>query len=429
MAARKDPARWGSGPGTAASAGGSAPTDLASMRRSNMALILRYLRDHGGRSRAALAAGTGLSKATMSSLVADLVSRGLVAEGELHRRGTVGRPGQTITLAGSGVGGVGVEVNVDHLVLVVLDLTGSSLVEVSRPLDTVHLEPLEVVEQVADLVRGVLETVRASDVLPVGMTVAAPGFVEVDSGAIRLAPNLGWRDVPLAAELGSRLGGSVPFVRVENDAKLGAVAELAQLAGTGIDDLLYIAGDVGVGGGIISRGQILYGADGFAGEIGHMPLDPEMPVCVCGRRGCWETMVGLSALMRRAADPDDPVRDAGRPLEDRLLELRRRAEDGDERTLAALAAVADGLGTGVAVLVDALNPAMVVLGGYFSWFEEHLVAPVQEVIVSRRLTTSADTCPVVGSRLGLTSSARGAAYHSLEAVFEDPTLVPVRAPA
>ena len=166
--------------------------------------------------------------------------------------------------------------------------------------------------------------------------------------------------------------------RLNTTRSSGAVAELAQLAGSEVHDLLYISGDVGVGGGIISAGQIMRGAQGSAGEIGHMPLDPARRQCACGRRGCWETMVGLAAFLRLAADESDPVHNPGRPLEDRLRELRRRAEDGDERTLSALATVAEGLGTGVSILVDVLNPGLVVLGGYFAWFEEQLIVPVAE---------------------------------------------------
>jgi predicted NBD/HSP70 family sugar kinase len=134
-------------------------------------------------------------------------------------------------------------------------------------------------------------------------------------------------------------------------------------------------------------------------------------------------MVGLAAFLRLAADESDAVHNPGRPLEDRLRELRRRAVDGDQRTLSALSTIADGLGVGVSILVDVLNPGLVVLGGYFAWFEEQLIGPVAELVVERRLNTTAAVCRVVGSSLGLTSAARGGAHYSLDLVFQDPSVV------
>jgi predicted NBD/HSP70 family sugar kinase len=398
-------------------------TDPASMRRANTGLILRHLRDHGGRSRARLAAETGLSKATMSTLIANLVERGLVVEGQPDRVGAVGRPGLTVSLDGRLVCGLGVEINVDYLSLTAVDLSGNAIRESTRPIDAVNLPVADVIARVADLLAEALTSLRAAGVQCVAITVAAPGFTDSDTGVVRLAPNLGWHDVTLVEDLEKLLGQGIPPISAHNDAKLGAVAEQAQLAGRGVNDLLYISGDVGVGGGIIAGGVLLRGAQGFAGEIGHMPLDPAMRQCACGRRGCWETMVGLAAFLRLAAEESDPVHNPSMPLDERLRELRRRAEAGDERTLSALGAIAEGLGDGVSILVDVLNPGLVVLGGYFPWFEEQLITPVAELVVKRRLYTTTEVCRVVGSTLGLTSAARGGAHYSLERVFQDPSVV------
>jgi predicted NBD/HSP70 family sugar kinase len=393
------------------------------MRRSNTGLILRHLRDHGGRSRATLATETGLAKSTMTTLISDLVAWGLVREGEPERGGAPGRPGMVVTLDGRGVCGVGVEINVDYLCLVAVDLAGTVIRESTTPIDAAGMPAAQTIARVGEVLVEALASLGSSGTRTLGVTIAAPGFTDKETGVVRLAPNLGWRDVALADEVARLLGDDGPPVRAENDAKLGAVAEQAQLAGSGVDDLLYITGDVGVGGGIITGGRLLRGADGFAGEIGHMPLDPAMRQCACGRRGCWETMVGLAPFLRLAADEDDPVRRADRPLEERLRELRRRSDDGDERTRGALAQIAGGLGTGVSILADVLNPRRIVLGGYFAWFPDELVAPVADLVLARRLNAEAQVPAVVGSRLGLTSAARGGAHHSLEAVFSDPTLV------
>ena len=122
--------------------------------------------------------------------------------------------------------------------------------------------------------------------------------------------------------LRTRIGLDCP-VRVENDANLSAIAEWAMGSEARTPDLVYLTGEVGVGGGVIVAGQLLRGAGGLSGEVGHTSLgDPDV-VCGCGRRGCWETAVGLGALLREAADPDDPVRDPARDLETRLAEIAR----------------------------------------------------------------------------------------------------------
>lgn len=406
---------------------GSAPTaragraDQASMRRTNMGLILRHLRDHGGQSRARVASQTGLSKATMSSLIGDLVDRGLVTEGELERGGSVGRPGLALHLDGHHVAGIGLEINVDYLSVTALDLTGQVLVEATRPIDTVVLTVAEVVAAVADLLTTTMKSLKARGVRPVTIAVAAPGSIDPERGRVMFAPNIGWRDVSLVSDLSRRLGRSAPPVVIENDAKLGAVAEHAEVLAAGINDLVYLTGDVGVGGGIIVEGRVLRGASGFAGEVGHIPLDPAMRRCACGRRGCWETMVGLAAFMRLAADPGDPVLDPSRPLEERLGEILLRAEQGDRRTLDALAAIAAGLAAGISLLTDVFDPRLIVLGGYFAFFGEHLLGPIRDILRERALT---DSVPEVSaSTLGLTSAARGGAHLALETVFRDPGAV------
>ena len=408
--------------------GGGGRADQASTRRRNLGLIMRHLRDNGGSYRAQIAAETGLSKATASTLIADLVARGLVSEGEISARGAVGRPGLTVTLDSQGVCGIGIEVNADYLCVVVAGLSGEVIEYLTEAIEVPPDAPEEVADRMGRLLNRVLDDCRAAGRRPAGVTIAAPGVIDPRTGSVRLAPNLGWRDVPLTALVDKRLGGQLP-VLIENDAKLGALAEHARVARDGVHDLLYITGDIGVGGGIISGGALLRGADGFAGEIGHMPLDPQQRQCNCGRRGCWEKAIGLPTFLELAADADDPVRDARRPLEDRLTELRGRADEGDTRTTAAIGQIAQLLGTGVSIVVDVLNPQLVVLGGYFAWFGASIVEPVTVILESRRIGQLANPVAVAISDSGLAAAARGGAHLALGSVFDDPTLVDVVEPA
>lgn len=401
-----------------------APADLATVRRSNLGLVLRHLRDAGSMSRARIAQETGLNKATVSSLVAELTDRGLVSAGDVHRGGSVGRPGLIVHLDGATVCGIGVELNVDYAAVLVLDLRGEVLFEHRVALDVPALGPGATLEAVAGLVGEAAAAAAARGADPVGVTVAVPGLVHSRDGVVSYAPNIGWRDVPVLEGLRARIDLDCPL-RVENDANLSAIAEWVMGAEARASDLVYLTGEVGVGGGVIVAGRLLRGASGLSGEVGHTALGDPDAVCGCGRRGCWETVVGLAALLRNAADPGDPVRDPARDLETRLAEIAQRADAGDRRTLAALQRVGTGLGTGAAVLINLFNPQVIILGGYFALLGRFLTDAMTGELRSRVFGPDLAGARVVLSTLGFTAAVRGGAHVALESVFDDPTLVPL----
>ena len=188
-------------------------------------------------------------------------------------------------------------------------------------------------------------------------------------------------------------------------------------------DILVIFGEVGLGGGIVADGRLLRGHQGYAGEFGHMIVDPQGRRCGCGRIGCWETVAGLRALLDAATDADDPVRDPALGLEARLAELNRRADLGDTRTLAALARVGGWIGVGAAILTNALDPAAIVLSGYLAEVGRHLRAAVEAQLEAGVLAPRAGGTRVELSTLGFTAAVRGGATLALESVFADPTRV------
>lgn len=412
-------------PGAGVSRLGTGRIDQATMRSAHLGLILRHLRTHGGRSRARLAAETGLSKATMTSLIQELADRGLVTESAPDRDGTVGRPGLTVRLDGRRVAAVGVEINVDYLAVTAVDLTGAVIRESSAPIASAALSVAAVLDRIAVAVRRVLDSLKDAGLVVVGLTAAPPGVIDYHTGTVRFAVNLGWRDIPLVAELRERLGEAALPIHLENDAKLAAVAEFTGYDARGVSDLLFLTSDVGVGAGIIAGGQLVRGWSGFSGEVGHLPLDPHQRSCNCGRRGCWEKAVGLAAFLELAAEPADPVQDLSLPLQDRMTELHRRAAAGDERTTTALAQLVEGLAGGLSILVDVLNPQLVVLGGYYAHFGDYLLEPVAARLASRQMDEGSRVELAV-SRLGVNAAALGGALSGLDRVFADPTVVAVR---
>jgi predicted NBD/HSP70 family sugar kinase len=400
---------------------GQRVADRRSVRRHNLSLVLRHLRDAGPRSRARIAAHTGLNKATVSSLVGELAERRLVADGR-SERGAIGRPGQAVNLDGASVSGVGAEINVDYVAVAVLDLVGRVVTERRLGMDTVQLGPGPVMDGLATLVRETLDAPDVHGRTVVGLTLAVPGLVRIADGRLVEAPNLGWRDVSVGSLLQERLGPLDCAIRVDNEANLAAMAEYAERRGT-VRHLVLLAGTVGVGAGIVVDGRVLRGADGFGGEVGHLPLDKPGALCGCGRRGCWETRVGLGALLQGIADIADSVLDPTLDVEQRLGEVVRRAEAGDRRTLDALDQVGTWLGRGAATIANVVNPELIALGGYVAAIAPWVVEPMRREFAAG-VIADPDRCAIEVSPLAFAGAVRGAAEQALDAVFADPTMAP-----
>jgi predicted NBD/HSP70 family sugar kinase len=251
--------------------------------------VLRLLRDSGPHSRSRIAAETGLPKPSISSLISELIDLGLVRETYEERLGSVGRPALLIELDGRALCGIGAEIGVNFVSASALALHGKPVYERRLAVDVPAEGPDVVLGHITMLIREALGAIRES--APggrcVGLTVASPGVVDIEKGVTQYAPNIGWHEVPVLAELRARLGPQSPPLALENDAKLGAIAEYLVVQDRDIHDMLYVADEVGVGGGIVSGGRLLRGSTGHSGEMGHMPLDPGGTPCGCGRRGCW----------------------------------------------------------------------------------------------------------------------------------------------
>jgi predicted NBD/HSP70 family sugar kinase len=382
------------------------------VRRHNLGVVLRHVAEHGPRSRAAIAQETGLNKTTVSSLVGELIDFGLVRETEIELRGTVGRPALPVELSGKRVVGLGMELGVDFLAVRAADLTGE---ERHRALVTGDNRGRPVEDVLADLARLAADGLTAleeQDVQTAGAVIALPGLVDSD-GRLLVAPNLGWTDVSVPDQIADRLGDPPFPVQAENEANLGALAELWEGAGREFADFIYVSGELGVGAGIIVGGEPFRGAHGFGGELGHTTVDPDGDMCACGNRGCLETRVALGAMLRAAGL--DPAA--------RVTDLAARARDGDEQTQRALADAGRWLGIGVASAANLLNPRGVVVGGYFATLAEWLLPGLREELDARVLAAEWDPPRVVISALGAEAAVRGASALALRRVFADPGLV------
>ena len=402
----------------------SVPADQATVRRLNLGLLMRSLASGGPRSRARLAEDTGLNKATVSSLVTELVDRGLAVEGIIQRSG-VGRPGRTIEVNTAMVRCIGLELNVDYLAGVITDLTGRVLARRRLNLPMVELGPARAMGKVAELADSLVQDCGAVTGQVQTLNLSLPGLIDIDAGVLAYGPNLAWRQVDVVHTLMGRLRWPGTRIGVDNDANLGAMAEYASGPSAGAANLLYLVGEIGVGVGMIIDGRILRGATGFAGEVGHMPIGDPGVQCGCGRRGCWETAVGMNAVVEAVADADDGLRNGN--MAARLQQIVERAESGDPRTLTALGETGRRLGIGASVLANLLDPEVIIFGGHFAALQHYLAPAVQTEMRSRVLGGDVMACRIEFSTLGFEAPALGAAHAGIDALINDPTLVAVPA--
>jgi predicted NBD/HSP70 family sugar kinase len=410
--------------GTTARVAGQRHAGQLGRRGENMAALLGLLRTEGPWSRARLAETSGLSRATVASVVDDLASRGLVVLGDRRADGSPGRPGQSVGLDGRSLWGLGLQVGGRHVAAVGLDLSGRIVFDRRTAIPEGTDDWREVVAHLAGLIDAARGAADEHGARLLEAQVAVPGLVDAAHDVVVTAPNLGWQNLAVADEVTSQLSSAVS-VRVANDANLTAVAEHAYGTVAGTPDLVVLTGELGVGAGIVVQGRALSGAEGYAGEVGHVQIDPAGRDCACGRRGCWETMVGFRAVLQVAATGDDPVRDPAVDVEVRVDDIARRAAEGDTRTLHALQAVGVDLGRGAAWLVNVFNPGALVLAGYFAPLAPYLIEAMRGEMAPRILIPGLGGCRVVQSALGFTAPARGGAHLALSSVFADPTGVEV----
>ena len=393
-----------------------APADQTTVRRANLSIVLRQVASAGPRSRAQVAADTGLTRGTVSSLVSELIALDLLREtGEATAPRGVGRPGVAVELADVVVG-VGLEINVDYLAVSVEDMTGAVRYERRVYRDNRGSSPGPVLDRLAKTARAALDAASSDGLRPVGVSVAVPGLVEEASGTVVFAPNLGWSDLPVSEELEARL--ELP-VHVENESNLAALAEHWTGAAVGIDDFVCVFGEVGVGGGVVLGGRLFRGSHGFGGEFGHVSVDPGGRRCACGSRGCVETLVGEEAIARAAG-----LSPAKRRFGSLTDELVRGAESGTPRVLEALADTGRWLGIALASTFNVLDVQAVILGGCFGPLSPWLVDDVRRTLEERSLAARSGAFEVLSSAFGDGAAVRGAAALSLRRVLDQPWTVP-----
>lgn len=373
------------------------PADQQTVRRHNLGLIVAAVAEQPG-SRAALAQRTGLTKATVSSLVDSLLSQGILVEGDAPTA-RVGRPARPVSLNPAGPPALGLEINVDYLAACLLDLTGAVRAQSVVAVDNRKRPPAEIVQQLLNLAH----TLPLPTPL-LGVALAVPGVVGPDQLLVR-APNLpGLTGAPLAAPLAAGLGSSA--VLVDNEANFGALGCQRGLHPGG--DYVYVSGEIGVGAGLVVHGALFRGTSGYAGELGHVVVRDDGPPCACGGQGCVEQYAGQDVLVRQAgvADP------AG---------LEAAVEAGEPAATAAVTEAGRALGVGLASLLNVLDLPRVVLGGIYARLFD-AITPSLQAELDRRVLSGVRP-ELLRSAVGGDAAVLGAAGAVVERALRDPSVL------
>lgn len=387
---------------------------------SNLGALLRHVHLSGPLSRTALAERMGLNRSTIKALIAELTAAGLVREEPPTDTGRPGRPSLVVRPERNRAYVLAFDVAVDRLLAARVDLGGHIVerYEAVRPRAGPDLEM--VVDVLARFGQRLYQSAPDKAVC-VGIGASYCGMIRPGDGMVRYGPDLGWVDQAFGAELGRRLGIGLP-VAVGNEAHLGAQAEQQRGAGIGLQNLIYLHGDVGVGGGIIVGGSLLAGEGGYGCEVGHMVINPyDGRQCLCGSRGCFEAEVGERAMLDLAGRPATEFgREAVRSVVD-------DADRGDPAAQEAVRRVGDWLGIGVANLVNLFNPGMVIFGGMLRDVYPAATAQVRARIAANVLPVARERVRLRISGLGYDTTLVGAAELGFAPLLADPLAALARA--
>ncbi|KQY46040.1 ROK family protein [Cellulomonas sp. Root137] len=379
----------------------------AQMRDQNLGVVLRGIVDAAEPlSRAQLAASEDLARATVSGLVDHLIEARLVRELDPTQTQRAGRPAVPLAPARATVAGVGMEVNVDYLGVRALDLAGDVLAEHVELDDLRGADAADVLDRLAALAEPVIEGLRSAGVRVAGTALALPGLVDRVTGPLRVAPNLGWRDVDVVGVVSAHPALHAFPPRVANEANLAARAEAH--ARRGSPSFAYVSGEVGIGGAIVLDGEIFPGRHGWSGEIGHIVVD-----AFRGPRasdGSLEALAGQDAMLRAAGLPSTAGLDV---LLDALA-------TGDPRATAAVAQAARALGVALASVANVVDVGEVVLGGTFGQLFDHVHDEVSARLDELVIFAPWSPLTVSPARAGQYPAMTGGALAALARVLADP---------
>ncbi|HET7463457.1 MAG TPA: ROK family transcriptional regulator [Longimicrobium sp.] len=385
----------------------------------NRQIVLNLVREYQPISRADLARRMEVARGIVTPLVNELIEHGLLVEGATGASPR-GRKPTLLHVRSHDRLTVAVDVRLSETQIMLADFSGRAL---ATELLATPARPDALVQALALRIRRLLDA-HAADGECQGIGMAVPGMVDRTTGKLVNAPTLGWRDVDLRGALEKAV--ELP-VHVERDAVACALAQMwmGQGAADGQDSFAYVTFSDGVGAGLVVGGHVVRGHRDAAGEFGHIPLALDGPACLCGSRGCWEAYTSNPAVVARYLGRELATRDSYTEVRRSRLtvaDVIARARAGDTAARTALETTGRYMGLGLAAIVNALNPARIVVGGEIAAAWDLIGPQVQEALAERTLTQGAAATPVIPEPHDEQTRLRGAAALVVAPVFAAPNI-------
>ncbi|WP_066043330.1 ROK family transcriptional regulator [Herbiconiux solani] len=381
-------------PGTTFSRRSANPGSQAALRKLNQQRIVHTLLQAGSLTQAELSRQTGLSTATVSNIVKSMVERGLLTTAPTT---SSGRRALSVSLSGDDTIAAGIDIGRSHVRVVLCTIDHKVVAERWQPLPLGHEADfaLEVASGILDELLGTCGRSRSA---VIGVGLGVPGPIDSRSHTVidgTILPQ--WVGITVD-EIQDRL--KLP-VRLENDANLGAIAEITWGPHKGVDNLIFVKVGTGIGSGLILDGEIFGGNVGISGEIGHLPIHEHGLICRCGNRGCLETIASTAILIELLSREPQNVRSTA--------DIVRLAEEGDKATLRVVDDAGQALGRALAAIANLLNPRMVVIGGPLAGLGNRMLEPVRTGFMRYSSPVVFDTTELAVSSFTDRAEALGAA--------------------
>lgn len=398
----------------------SAQIPQQNVKNINKHAVLDLIRfTPGGISRAGIAKQIGLSRAAVSTIVNDLIETGIIRDAK-QRAKTSGRPRTLLEINPDAGFIAGIDTGASHMRAILTNFGANSIAEKEIAID-IAKGPDFCIAQANELLGNLLAEKNMDFSMLSAIGIGVPGPIDSEAGMVIAPPIMpGWDRFPIRDTLEKLWGRPVS---VNNDAELGALGEWAYGAGRGARDLAYIKVGTGIGAGLLIGGRIYRGSTGSAGEIGHLTMDNDGPMCTCGNRGCLEALSGGHAIAKQAAaaikkGKRTQLADNGtEPITAKYV--ASVAQHGDLVAQQIMAEAGEHLGVAIAGLVNIFNPDIIVVGGGVAQIGDLFLEPVRKTVAKRSLPAAANNVRITTAVLGRRASSLGAVVQAVSLAVHD----------
>jgi len=409
--------------------------DQTFVRENNLSTILRYIFFNSSPVfRAQLAERIGLNKSTVSSLVQELMERNLIHETGMNSIGNLGRPATFLEVDPQAGFIIGVDLGLEFISIMIADFKGKTVWQRKIPINSIKSQE-ETITRTNELIQDAITICKEKNNRILGLGVAVPGMVDTNEGVLIYAPHLDWHDVPFKKIFSESTGLDVVYI--ENDANASAIGEHLYGVARETMDFIFVFAGIGIGSGLFLKGKLYSGMNGYAGEVGHMPIiaEPFQNQCDCGNLGCWETYANQNLFIQRMQEKLKTKKNAiissimaaqNEPLS--ISVLKRAADENDSDSIEIFREAGRAIGIGIAGLINIFNPDKVIVGGPMSISGDHLLPAINESVKNHSLPVLNKDVEILISAFGPDATVIGSVALVANHILSKPTIVERRWP-